>query len=74
MFNSTITSEILRICRATSEYENFISSSDVLLSRMFKQGGTKSQIKSSLLRSIYRHKDYAKYNKEPVQITVSLKL
>ena len=38
MFHSTITAEILRICRATSSFNKFHESCNTLIDRMKKQG------------------------------------
>ena len=41
MFYSSISAELLRICRACSLYSDFLSSSKKLLTRMEKQGAKK---------------------------------
>ena len=38
MFYSTISAEVLRICRATSNFSDFLDSVKKLLKRMIKQG------------------------------------
>ena len=38
MFQSTINAEILRVCKATTKYENFVLSVRILIARMKKQG------------------------------------
>ena len=38
MFYSTISAEVLRICRATSNFSDFVDSVNKLLKRMIKQG------------------------------------
>ena len=47
MFYSTISAEVLRICRATSKFSDFKDSVEKLLVRMIKQGAKDVGIKKS---------------------------
>ena len=63
MFYSTISSEILRICRATSSLELFLISTKTILLRMFNQGANYSKLKISLLKMLNKHStEFSKYN------------
>jgi len=63
MFYSTISSEILRICRATSSLESFILSTKSILLRMFNQGANYAKLKMSILKMIKIHStEFIKYN------------
>jgi len=55
MFYSSITAEILRICRASSNLVNAIESSNSLLCRMKAQGANISIVKRRLLKSLNKH-------------------
>ena len=44
MFHSTISAEILRICRATAAEDDFYRSATPFLSRMHKQGALEGEI------------------------------
>ena len=65
MFYSTINVEVLRICRATSNFSDFVDSVKKLLKRMIKQGanpptivgreGGNEAIKTILLKMMGRH-------------------
>ena len=63
MFYNTIGAEILRICRATSQYVDFKSSTTVLLKRMTNQGSIADGTKKVLSNTMTRHwKAFSKYN------------
>ena len=65
MFYSTISAEVLRICRVTSNFSDFVDSVKKLLKRMIKQGakppknvgreGGGQEIKKILLKMMGRH-------------------
>ena len=64
MYFATIGAEILRICKATSEYDFFIENVKVLLCRMKKQGANDSGIKNILKKMIQRHHEhFVKFSK-----------
>jgi len=63
MFYSTISSEVLRICRATSSLDSFLITTKSILLRMFNQGANDVKLKISLLKMINIHSaDFSKYN------------
>ena len=63
MFFSTISAEVLRICRANTSKESFIKSSKTLIQRMLKQGADPLGIKRVLTKMINRHAtDFMKFN------------
>ena len=63
MFYATIGAEVLRICRATSEYTDFISTTSPFLARMRSQGAFEGAIKRALRKMISRHwESFAKYD------------
>ena len=67
MFYSTIQAEILRICRATVQFDSFINECNPLLDRMVKQGAKKADLNQPLKKIISRHfGEFSKYqyNKE----------
>ena len=55
MFYSTISAEVLRICRATSSYSFFLDSVKKLISRMSKQGADTAGIKKVVTKMMCRH-------------------
>ena len=55
MFYSTISAEVLRICRATSEYESFLISVAKLITRMQKQGAKTLSISKIMMKMMSRH-------------------
>ena len=55
MFYSTISAEILGICRATSSYNDFLSSVHKLISRAKKPGAEINNIIKALRKMIFRH-------------------
>ena len=55
MVYSTIGVEILRVCRATSKYNDFISSSSTFGKRMINQGAYSNSIRAALNKMINRH-------------------
>ena len=58
MFFATIGAEVLRICKATSDYNWFVENVKILLCRMKKQGADGSGIKNVLKKMILRHHGY----------------
>ena len=76
MFYSCITAEILRICRASIQYNYFISAVDPFLKRMTRQGAKRGGVKRSLTKLLYRHtnsfKKYGKQNKVFLDILINL--
>ena len=64
MFYSTVSAEILRICRACSLYSDFLSSSKKLLVRMKKQGAKKAGTGKTLMKMLTRHSsNFTKFSK-----------
>ena len=57
MYYSTISAEILRICRATSYYPSFLKSVRKLILRMRKQGAQTQGIDKFVSKMIHRHWD-----------------
>ena len=57
MFYSTISAEILRICRATSHYPSFINSVRKLIIKMRKQGAQTRGISKFVTKMMLRHWD-----------------
>ena len=55
MFYSTISAEVLRICRATSSYLFFMESVHKLILRMRKQGADTIGINKTLAKMMHRH-------------------
>ena len=55
MFYSTISAEVLRICRATSSYLFFMESVHKLILRMRKQGADTIGINKTLTKMMHRH-------------------
>ena len=73
MFYSTISAEILRICRATFKYTNFLLSCEKLIIRMIKQGAKPLGIQNVVCKMIKRHtSDFDKFYKNPESITLDL--
>ena len=69
MFYSTIGAEILRICRTTTEFQNFVSATTSIISRMFKQGAEKIGLSNVINKMLCRHDhEFNKYNKTPREI------
>ena len=55
IFYSTISAEVLRICRATTKFSSFLTSTKKLLLRMKKQGALQVGIRRVLLKMMGRH-------------------
>jgi RecG-like helicase len=69
MFFSSIGAETLRICRATSDYNNFLKSSSPFKHRMKNQGANATSINLILSRFMTRHwSEFKKYEKQKEQI------
>ena len=69
MFHSTISAEILRICRATKTLENFKLAADPFLSRMHKQGALKGETCKSMNKLLDRHsQEFEKYGLNKKQL------
>ena len=63
MFYATIGAEVLRICRATSNYLFFLDSSRKLITRMCSQGADTEGIQRVLTKMINRHwEPFAKFD------------
>ena len=63
IFYLTISAEILRICRATSSYYDFISSVYRLISQMTKQGAKINNIIKALRQMLFRYiEDFLKFS------------
>ena len=56
MFYSTACAEVIRICRATSRLEDAVTSIKCLVTRMLRQGAKESTLKTSLSKSLNRHR------------------
>ena len=83
MFYSTISAEVLRICRATSKFSDFVDSVKKLLTRMIKQGaktptvvgksGGNQEVRKILLKMMGRHWcDFEKFLKSAEVIVLEL--
>ena len=73
MFYSTISAEILRICRACSLYSDFLSASKKLLARMQKQGAKEKGIGRILMKMLSRHNNnFAKFSKSAETIVYDI--
>ena len=57
MFNSTITAEILRISKASSSYNVFVRSVNILIKRMTKQGAILKTLSYSLKKMLNKHSE-----------------
>ena len=55
MFYNTISAEVLRICRASFCYDNFITAVEPFMLRMAKQGARRDGVKYVLKKFITRH-------------------
>ena len=63
MFFTTISAEILRICRANSSVVQFIKTSKAFLHRMLSQGADPLDVKKVLVKMINHHViQFEKYN------------
>ena len=63
MFYSSLGAEFLRICRVTSNLEDVLVTSALLINRMIKQGANERRIKSTLDKVINKHHCiFQKYN------------
>ena len=56
IFYSSVSAEILRIARATSNQDNFIKSAKALLDRMIKQGAKRTRLEKILEKVFGRHR------------------
>ena len=72
MFYSTINSELLRICRATSIYPNFLKSSKEVINRMIRQGAIKNLLRNSISRLLNKHSEFTKYSMKFRKIVADL--
>jgi len=68
MFYSTIASEIIRICKATTLFDDFVTSVKSLITRMHVQGAVKSSLSCVCMKMLNRHgilfEKYSLRNKE----------
>ena len=63
MFYATIGAEVLRICRATSNYDSFKDSARKLITRMGNQGADTQSIQRVVIKMINRHwEPFVKFN------------
>ena len=63
MFFSTISAELLRICRATTAFPSFVVTAKTLITRMKKQGADVLGIQNSVRKMLYRHEiEFSKYS------------
>ena len=58
MFYSAMSAEILRICKTTTKFQDFITSARTLIERTIRQEGVINQIKNYLLKLLHSHKEY----------------
>ena len=73
MFYSTINAEVLRMCRATSGYTDFLISCRKLLVRMMNQGAKPVGMKRFLLKMMERHwSDFKKFFKNAEAIVLDI--
>lgn len=73
MFYSTISAEILRICRASVQYDNFVTAADPFLKRMTRQGARLEGVRQSLKKLVGRHFNaFHKYGLQSEQLTNNL--
>ena len=61
MFHSTISAEILHICRATEAEDDFYKSATPFLSRMHKQGALKDETGKCMNKLLDRHEQFNKF-------------
>ena len=65
MFYSSISAEILRICRASSKSQSFFASCSPFIERMLDQGANVTKMSNSISNTIGKHfTDFNKYNME----------
>ena len=62
MFYSTISTECLRLCRATSGLDNVLNSIKALIKRMLNQGAEHKKIRNCIRRAFNKHNVNLKYN------------
>ena len=63
MFYSTISAEILRICRASCKCHSFFASCSPFIERMLDQGAKKNKMSNSVGKTIGRHfSEFKKFN------------
>ena len=63
MFYSTISAEILRICRASSSYDLFVTKCISFLKRMKNQGAKKERTISNIKRFLQNHlQEFSKFD------------
>ena len=73
MFFSTISAELLRICRATSLLPSYIETAKTLITRMKRQGADNMGIKNSIRKMVYRHQvEFIKYQADIEEIVYRL--
>ena len=69
MFYSTISAEILRICRATKRFDDFSTEVSGFLRRMVRQGAKMEGVRISLRKLLNRHFDvFKKYGFEQEEV------
>ena len=66
--------EILRICRATSTFQEFLDTSIALIKRMQNQGAIKRQTNFHISKIVYKYKEFEKFNIDKGQIIRSLSI
>ena len=73
MFFSTISAEILRICRASSQYNTFILACNPFMKRMKFQGATKNRTRHSINKMLSKHQNvFSKFGFQKEQIINAL--
>jgi hypothetical protein len=69
MFYSTISAEVLRICRASSNFDFFNRACKPFLNRMIQQGAKKDGTRISITRLVSRHsKEFGKFERPKEQL------
>ena len=64
MFYSAMSAEILRICKATTNFKDFLESTNILITRIKKQGGLINHMKNAISKLLNSHKEcFLKFNK-----------
>ena len=73
MFYSTISAEILRICRASLSHNDFLLAASPFLQRMKSQGAKKESVKGSLHKLFARHfSSFTKYGLQKEEVLNNL--
>ena len=64
MFYSAMSAEILRICKATTSFKDFLESTKILITRIKKQGGLLNHMTNAISKLLNNHKEsFIKFRK-----------